>query len=119
MSVTYDKLEWIEDDRLCGFYNHSNKVIALNMVYISQDSEKLLTVLLNTILHECKHARQWAAVEGADFGYSQQQINEWKRNFDNYISPKESDEGYFKQPVEGDARGFANSIIDENMIFEN
>ena len=119
MSISYDKLEWFEDDRLCGFYNHNNKVIALNMAYLAQNSEKLLTIILNTIIHECKHARQWAAVEGADFGYSQHQINEWKRNFDDYISPRESDEGYFKQPVEFDARGFADSVIDENVIFEN
>ena len=119
MNVTYDKLEWFEDDRLCGFYNHNNKVIALNMAYLAKDSEKLLTILVNTIIHECKHARQWAAVEGADFGYSQRQIAEWKRNFDDYISPRESDEGYFKQPVEFDARGFADSVIDENVIFEN
>ena len=119
MSVTYDKLEWFEDDRLCGFYNHNNKVIALNIALLTQDSEKLLAVLLNTIIHECKHARQWAAVEGADYGYSQRQIAEWKRNFDDYISTKESDEGYFKQPVEFDARGFANSVINENVIFEN
>lgn len=119
MSVTYDKLEWFEDDRSCGFYNHNNKVIALNMVYLATDSEKLLTILVNTIIHECKHARQLEAVEGADFGYSQRQIAEWKRNFDDYISPRESDEGYFKQPVEFDARGFADSVIDENVIFEN
>ena len=119
MSVTYDKLEWIEDDRLCGFYNHNNKVIALNMAYLAKNSEKLLTILVNTIIHECKHARQLEAVEGADFGYSQRQIAEWKQNFDDYISPRESDEGYFKQPVEFDARGFADRVIDENVIFEN
>lgn len=119
MSVTYDKLEWFEDDRLCGFYSHDSKVIALNIAFTATDSEKLLTVLINTIIHECKHARQWVAVEGANFGYSQQQIDKWKRNFDDYISSRESDEGYFKQPVEVDARGFADSIIDENVIFEN
>ena len=119
MNVTYDKLEWFEDDRLCGFYNHDNKMVALNIAYLAQDNEILLTVLLNTIIHECKHARQWAAVEGVNFGYSQQQVDEWKRNFEDYISPRESDEGYFKQPVELDARGFASSIIDDNVIFEN
>ena len=120
MSINIDRLEWIENDgRLCGYYNHTDNVIALNMAFLASDSEKLLTVLMNTIFHECKHARQWAAVEGADLGYSQHQINEWKRNFDDYISPRESDEGYYKQPVEEDARGFANSIIDENIIFGN
>lgn len=120
MNINYDGLEWIEDEgRLCGYYSHSRKVIALNMAFVVTDSEKLLTVLSNTIIHECKHARQWAAVDGADLGYSQQLIAEWKRNFDDYISPRESDEGYFKQPTEIDASGFANSVIDENVIFEN
>lgn len=120
MSIDYDRLEWVENDgRLCGYYNHTQKVIALNIAFIANDNEKLLTVLLNTIIHECKHARQWTAIEGTNFGYSQQQIDEWKRNFEDYISPNESDEGYYKQPVEVDAKGFADSIIDENVIFEN
>ena len=120
MSIQYNSLEWFDNEsNLCGYYDNSKKVIALNMAFLANDNEKLLTILLNTIIHECKHARQWAAVEGADFGYSQRQIAEWKRNFDDYISPRESDEGYFKQPVESDARGFANRIIDESVIFEN
>lgn len=120
MAIKYDRLEWIENDgRLCGYYSYSKKVIALNMAFIASDNEKLLTVLINTIIHECKHARQRAAVDGADLGYSPEQINEWKRNFDDYISPRESDEGYFKQPTEIDACGFANSVIDESIIFES
>lgn len=119
MSINYDRLEWIEHNRLCGYYSHEQNVIALNMAFIATDSEELLTILLNTIIHECKHARQWVAVEGANLGYSQELVEEWKRNFEDYISGRESDEGYYKQPVEVDARGFANSIIDESVLFEN
>lgn len=119
MSINYNKLEWLEEEsRLCGYYNRTREVIALNMAYVASNDYKLLTILLNTIIHECKHARQWAAVEGADFGYSQELINKWKRNIEDYISPRESDEGYVKQPLEFDATEFANSIIDERIIFE-
>ena len=76
-------------------------------------------MLLNTIIHECKHARQWAAVDGVDFGYSRELIEKWKRNFEDYISCRESDEGYAKQPVEFDASMFANTIYDENRIFQS
>ncbi len=120
MSISYDRLEWLEDNKcLCGYYCYQRREIGLNMAFISSDDKRLLTVLVNTILHECKHARQRAAVEGVYLGYSQQTIDEWRLNFDNYISPNESDEGYIKQPVEFDASMFANSIIDENTIFEN
>lgn len=120
MAVSYDEFEWFEQEevRTCGYYNHSEQKIALNKAFIASDDNRVITILLNTVIHECKHARQWAAVEGADLGYSQQLLDEWKQNFEDYISPKESDEGYIKQPVEFDAAGFANSIIDERVIFE-
>lgn len=120
MGIEYEEFEWFQAERgLCGFYNHSQKKIALNAIYLYSDSNKMLTMLLNTIIHECKHARQWAAVDGVDYGYSREQIEKWKRNFEDYISCRESDEGYAKQPVEFDASMFANTIYDENRIFQS
>lgn len=119
MSINCDGLEWVESDRLCGCYDHTRNVISVNVLFIASDNEMLLTILLNTIIHECKHARQHVAIDGADFGYSQQLLDEWRQNLNNYIVPEECDEAYQKQPVEVDASGFANSIINENRIFEN
>lgn len=119
MGISYCKVVWMEtDERLCGYYCHGNREIALNAAYLVTDNPTLLTILVNTIVHECRHARQWAAVEGKDLGYSKQTIEEWKRNFADYISSDESDEGYVKQPVEYDAAMFANSVINENEIFD-
>lgn len=119
LEISYSKVVWMETDvRLCGYYCHRNREIALNAAYLVTNNSKLLTILVNTIIHECRHARQWAAVEGKDFGYSQQTVEEWRRNFADYISSDESDEGYVKQPVEHDAAMFANSVINENEIFD-
>lgn len=123
MDVSYEQFCWVVEDQLCGYYNHKQKRIALNPVFLAQkdekNDEKLLTIFVNTIIHECKHARQHAAINGKDYGYSERQIAIWKRNFKDYIRPKESDHGYSKQPVEHDASMFANSVIDENVVFEN
>lgn len=120
MEISYSKLVWLEtNERLCGYYCHGNREIALNAAYLVTNNPTLLTILVNTIVHECRHARQWAAVEGKDLGYSKQTIEKWKRNFTDYISSDESDEGYVKQPVEYDAAMFANSVINENEIFNH
>lgn len=39
------------------------------------------------------------------------QIEEWKNNFDNYISASDADDimEYYMQPVEQDARGYADT----------
>lgn len=118
MGVDYRELVWLESERLCGYYNHEQRTIGLNIAYLNSDSDKLLTIFVNTILHECKHARQHAAVNGVDFGYSQDLVDLWRLNFSNYITPEESDEAYVMQPVEMDASGFANSVVSENIVFE-
>lgn len=117
MGISYKKLVWIDNDSICGFYNYEDGFIALNPVYLATNDEKLLTIFVNTIIHECKHGRQFLAINGVELGYSKDLINKWKRNFEDYISPKESDEGYLKQPLEIDAFYFANQIIPDNKLF--
>ena len=120
MGISYDELDWFHAEKAyCGFYQHEERKIAINMTYLYSDNRKLLTILVNTIVHECKHARQLAAIDGVDYGYSKGLIEEWRKNYNDYISSDENDEAYAKQPIEFDASMFANSIIDENIIFEN
>lgn len=85
--------------------------IALNELYLASDNDYILRVFINTIIHECKHARQWDAVAGRNtHGYSDELILKWRINFQDYIAPEESDEGYVKQPVEWDASSFAENV---------
>ena len=110
-NVTPDFIGWFQDNNTVGFYRESDHGIALNELFLTTDNDYVLRTIINTVIHECKHAMQWDAVSGRDtHGYSQNLINIWTCNFNDYISPEESDEGYVKQPVEWDASSFAESV---------
>lgn len=111
MGVSPSFIGWFRDESTVGFYSETHQGIALNELYLASDNEYVLNFIINTVIHECKHAMQWDAVSGRNaHGYSEQQISTWKRNFEDYIEPRESDEGYVKQPVEWDASSFAESV---------
>lgn len=111
MNITPDFIGWFQDNNTIGFYREADHGIALNELFLTTDDEYVLRTIINTVIHECKHAMQWDAVSGRNtHGYSQDLIDSWERNFNDYISPEESDEGYIKQPVEWDASSFAESV---------
>lgn len=112
MGVSPTFIGWFRDENTAGFYSETHQGIALNELFLASDNEYVLYFIINTVIHECKHAMQWDAVSGRNnHGYSEQQISIWKRNFEDYIEPRESDEGYVKQPVEWDASSFAESVF--------
>jgi hypothetical protein len=77
----------------------------------------LIEEQIYTIFHELKHARQWAAVLGEkDYGYSDELLQKWGENMQNYIPPYESDEAYRKQPMELDTFGFESILKGEREI---
>lgn len=111
MNVSPTFLGWFQDTSTVGVYREDMQGIALNELFLTTDNEYVLRTIINTVIHECKHAMQWDAVSGRNsHGYSQELMEIWKRNFQDYISPEESDEGYSKQPVEMDASSFAESV---------
>lgn len=111
MNVSPAFLGWFQSTSTAGFYNEEHQGIAINELFLASDNDYVLRVMINTIIHECKHAMQWDAVTGRNaHGYSEEIIAVWKRNFQDYIAPEESDEGYVKQPVEWDASSFAESV---------
>lgn len=111
MNVSPSFLGWFQDTNTVGVYREDMHGIALNELFLTTDNEYVLRTIINTVIHECKHAMQWDAVSGRNsHGYSQELIAIWKRNFQDYISPEECDEGYVKQPVEWDASSFAESV---------
>lgn len=111
MEITPGFLGWFESDHTAGVYREMEKGLALNKAFLWTDDENVLRLMINTIIHECKHARQCDAVYGRNsHGYSDELIATWKRNYDDYITPAESDELYMKQPIEWDADRFAESV---------
>lgn len=111
MGVSPQFLGWYQEGTTLGYYCEKKQGIAINEIYLADDNEFILRFIVNTIIHECKHAMQWDAVSGRHtHGYSTELIEKWKLNIQDYIRPHESDEGYLKQPVEWDASSFAESV---------
>lgn len=92
-----------------GGYNPLTNKIELNSNYLEKsDCEDLL----NTILHESRHAFQNKCIDTPNSVTVKDNIIEvWKDNFDNYIRPDEDFEAYENQEIEKDANYFADSVM--------
>ena len=68
--------------------------------------------MLNTILHESRHAFQNKCIINPDsVTVKNNIIDVWKDNFDNYISPIFDFEAYENQEIEKDANYYADSVM--------
>lgn len=92
-----------------GGYNPLTNRIELNSNYLEKaDCEDLL----NTILHESRHAFQNKCIDTPNsVTVKDNIIDVWKDNFDNYIRPDEDFEAYENQEIEKDANYFADSVM--------
>lgn len=77
--------------------------------------------VVETLTHETRHQIQAYCValfrehgESAQFpgSITLEQVREWDSNFNNYVSSEDDFEGYFKQPIESDARQFADEYVE-------
>lgn len=101
----------------CGCYSSRSNKIELNSDYLENPD---CTGLMNTILHESRHAFQHECVNNPNFS----NVNEytrasWKYNFDNYIGPEDDFEGYEDQEIEKDANYFADGVMNKGMDYLN
>lgn len=96
-----------------GGYNHLTNRIELNSKYLEKaDCEDLL----NTILHESRHAFQNKCINTPEsVTVKDNIIDVWNDNFDNYISPNEDFEAYENQEIEKDANYFADSVMKKGI----
>lgn len=92
-----------------GGYNPSTNKIDLNANYLeSSDCDDLL----NTILHESRHAFQKKCIQHPDsVTVKNNIIDVWADNMEHYISPQDDFEAYENQEIEKDANYFADSVI--------
>ena len=98
-----------------GAYNPETNTITLNSRLLETDNPN---ELMNTILHESRHAYQYYAIEHPDkVTVCEETIAEWKDNFEYYIRPEWDFEAYVSQPVEADANDFANKVMSGGYSF--
>lgn len=96
-----------------GSYSHSRRLVSINENYLTRkDSYQIM----QTIVHEMRHAYQHAAVDDPDsYEVSAETIAQWKSNFSNYKSTSDGSTTYAEyvsQPVEYDAKNFAKQFTD-------
>lgn len=115
------------DPRTFGYQDNYNKLIALNSKYVMSDSKEAYNQVIETIIHEGRHAYQHYNVDKKCIHDSLSVVNTWRENFYNpkykyysgssvvVIGPtKVEDVGYrlyYYQPVEIDARNFASDVM--------
>ena len=109
------KLETLPKTRL-GSYNYDTNTIKLNKEVLeasSRDPEAMKTVI-NTILHEGRHAYQNYNVYVRSIHPDLAEVGKWRQNLENYRDPKIwGFQNYYWQPVEIDAREFAKNVLNQ------
>lgn len=110
-----------------GYQDSYNKLIALNSKFVMSDSKEAYKDVLDTIIHEGRHAYQHYNVDKKCVHDSLSEVNTWRENFYDpkykyyngssvvVIGPnKVGNVGfrlYYYQPVEIDARNFASDVM--------
>lgn len=96
-----------------GYYDPSSKSITLNSVYLEKDITSYKETL-DTVVHEGRHAYQDYNLTERQVHVSSGDITNWKLNHDRYGYQSSEIYGfksYWMQPVEADARKFAEDVF--------
>lgn len=101
------------DGVVLGTYDPQSKVIYVNSSQFDAESKygKTSETLVTTCLHEGRHAYQHQVADGIIVHSNPAEAEAWKNNLSdgNYISFRENPRAYYNQPVEVDARRFAEA----------
>ncbi len=98
-----------------GYFNAATRTIVLNEVILRDASPARA---LNVIAHESRHGYQWHAVlnPNAVPADVREKVSIWRDNFANYKTPaRHGYKAYYNQPVEVDARAFAEKIVQQTL----
>lgn len=100
-----------------GQYDRENRTIYINDSQLSPDSKysNSYDTLVKTVLHEGRHSYQHQAIDGKIDHENKKELEEWKANFEKYISFKEDPRAYFSQVVEVDARSYSDIRYQQMM----
>ena len=90
-------------------------IIYLNSYFLMEDHESILRKCALAAVHEIRHMMQWRAAEGRlNIPVGEAAADRWRQNLKGgYIRASADLEGYYRQPVEYDARNFACLVLGE------
>ena len=93
-----------------GFYRDGYRCLNINEYIIN---EKNFQEVMTTVVHEMRHAYQHEVIRYPEhYEITEKKAQEWKANFDNYVSPDKDYSRYRRQSVEKDARDFSENKVD-------
>ena len=106
-----------QDGIVLGQYNRQTRSIYINDSQLAPDSNygNSFDRITKTVLHEGRHSYQHQTIEGKINHTDAKELEVWKNNFDKYISFKEDPRGYYTQPIEIDARKYADERFKQMM----
>ena len=87
-----------------GQYRYPANEIDINRKYILEDQPDNA---LRTLYHEGRHAYQFKEAENPSVADNPEQAQQWRYNLENYKRPEIDMKAYCNQPVEVDARAYA------------
>ena len=102
-----------------GYYDHSDATLHLNIEYLSSNDFNDYKETLDTLFHEGRHAYQnHNAFSGEVVEQNESYVQAWTANLDSDIWGYKAAEiyglgDYYMQPVEVDARAFAEAVLDK------
>lgn len=102
-----------ENERLLGQYDDENFRIEMNGKLFDDADPR---PALEAYLHEYRHAAQAYEITKSHSSLAREadgRSPEWERNSREYVEPEQSEEAYFRQPLEEDARAFAGHLSHE------
>ncbi len=101
----------VDNPSIYGSYD--GDTIHINAIHIY--GETTVIDMTNTVAHEGRHAFQDYATNHTEvLEVSSVTVEAWQDNMENYLSADQYGyEAYYNQPVEADARNWADSLIDE------
>lgn len=105
-----------------GYYRHSpKKEIYINYKHLNEGD---VEDVLKTIIHEMHHAFVYHTIENIDYNsklvqdnYYYKQARDWKKNSENYISSGVNFDEYEDQPIEKDAREYAEKRVQYYLTY--
>lgn len=107
------KFKCMEDCHL-GYFSQTDKTITINSAYIFSDSQGAYREVLDTLIHEGRHAYQDYNMYEREVHSRPGEVNMWKWN-ENDVGYQTVElcgfEVYAMQPVETDARAFAEDVL--------
>ncbi len=92
-----------------GYCSASEGIICLNSLYLESNEFNDYAENLDTIIHEGRHAYQNYNCFVRDVD-NENPVDVWTINEIFYIPPEWDFEGYWNQPIEVDARAFAEAV---------